>query len=205
MIGFYNYSVFMTYIGLIASVVGISFVISGAFTPAFICLLISGFCDMFDGRIARIKKNRSDLEKSFGIQIDSLCDVICFGVFPAIIGFCLGGTYPLRIISSCMIVLCAVIRLGYFNVMEIKRQSESEGKRDFYTGLPVTSVALVLPLAYIAKDRLDDYFPLFFQCLLILISLLFLMKIKVHKPGIIGAVIMSVLGIIIGLDFLFRS
>ena len=48
---------------------------------------------MFDGKIARTKKNRTEDEKRFGIQIDSLCDVVCFGVFPIVLCYELGMTH----------------------------------------------------------------------------------------------------------------
>ena len=51
---------------------------------AVICLMIAGFCDMFDGTIASTKE-RTQQEKCFGIQIDSFSDLICFGALPAII------------------------------------------------------------------------------------------------------------------------
>ena len=80
MIGFYNYSVILTYISLLSSVFGMTQAIHGRFKAAVFCLALSGLCDMFDGKIARSMKNRTEDEKSFGIQIDSLCDVVCFGV-----------------------------------------------------------------------------------------------------------------------------
>ena len=85
MIGFYNYTVILTYISLLSSVFGMTQAIHGHFKTAIFCLALSGLCDMFDGKIARTKKDRTDDEKSFGIQIDSLCDVVCFGAFPALI------------------------------------------------------------------------------------------------------------------------
>jgi len=203
MIGFYNYSVILTYIGLGFSIIGITFAINDYFTLALICLLVSGFCDMFDGRIARTMKNRTELEKNFGIQIDSLCDLICFSVFPAIFGYCLGGNIILRTVSSIMIILAAVIRLGYFNVMEQKRQSETQEKMHRYTGLPVTSTALILPVAYLTKDRIgEQLFPIFFQCTLMVLSIMFLVKIRVKKPGLIGVLIMAIVGFAVGIDFI---
>ena len=105
----------------------------------------SGLCDMFDGKIARTKKNRTEDEKQFGIQIDSLCDVVCFGVFPIVLCYELGMR---RIYSMAILVLyglAGVIRLGYFNVMETKRQQESSENRKYYQGLPITSMSVVLP------------------------------------------------------------
>lgn len=87
---------------------------------------------MFDGKIARTKKNRTEDEKQFGIQIDSLCDVVCFGVFPIVLCYELGMR---RIYSMAILVLyglAGVIRLGYFNVMETKRQQETSENRKYY-------------------------------------------------------------------------
>ena len=78
MIGYYNYTVVLTYISLASSVFGMTQAIHGRFKTAILCLAISGLCDMFDGKIARTKKDRTEDEKAFGIQIDSLCDVVCF-------------------------------------------------------------------------------------------------------------------------------
>ena len=89
-LGIYDYTVILTYISLGISVFGISRALEGDFKVAIFCLALSGLCDMFDGKIARTKKNRTDDEKNFGIQIDSLCDVVCFGIFPVMICYCLG-------------------------------------------------------------------------------------------------------------------
>ncbi|MBQ1536339.1 MAG: CDP-alcohol phosphatidyltransferase family protein, partial [Ruminococcus sp.] len=75
MIGFYNYTVILTYLSLCSAVVGITQVFEGREARAILCLLISGICDLFDGKVARHKKDRTDEEKLFGIQIDSLCDL----------------------------------------------------------------------------------------------------------------------------------
>ena len=71
-LGIYDYTVILTYISLGISVFGITRALEGDFKVAIFCLALSGLCDMFDGKIARTKKNRTDDEKNFGIQIDSL-------------------------------------------------------------------------------------------------------------------------------------
>ena len=203
MIGFYNYSVILTYVGLLSSVFGITQVFEGHDAIAFFCLVISGICDLFDGKIARSMKNRSDHEKVFGIQIDSLCDLVCFGVFPAVLGYHYPTVYPMRLIPSLMIVLAAVIRLAYFNVMEEERQRETEENRKEYEGLPVTSVCIVLPLLYIGRHNIPTYiFPYVFQGFLVLISVLFVLKIKVNKPSNKGLLVMFTLGLIILFSYL---
>ena len=71
MIGFYDYTVILTYISFASSISGIFLATRGHFNWAIFCLAFSGLCDMFDGKIARTKKNRTEDEKRFGIQIDS--------------------------------------------------------------------------------------------------------------------------------------
>ena len=152
MIGYYNYTVILTYMSLISSVIGMFFAAGfGGMERhpeyAIICLMVSGLCDMFDGKVARTKKDRTECEKKFGIQIDSLCDAICFGVLPVVIGYSVGmrdwADLPILVIFP----LCAVIRLAYFNVAEEERQKKTAENRKVYEGLPVTSVALILPPA----------------------------------------------------------
>ena len=149
-VGFYNPSVILTYIGLCSAVFGIYLAIHYIFKWAIFCLMLSGLCDMFDGTIAR-KIKRNDAEKKFGIQIDSLCDLVCFGVQPAVIGICFfrgSSSDILGYVAGAAIVLAAVIRLAYFNVMEEERQSKTNEKRHSYEGLPVTNSAVIAPFAY---------------------------------------------------------
>ena len=149
MIGFYNYSVVLTYISLLSSVFGMTQAIHGRFKTAIFCLALSGLCDMFDGKIARAMKNRTEDEKSFGIQIDSLCDMVCFGVFPAMICYLLGVRGIIGMIVIAIYCVNSVIRLAFFNVMEAKNALVSEDGQKFYKGLPITSMAIVLPLSLI--------------------------------------------------------
>ena len=122
MIGFYNYTVVLTYIGLVSSLCGIYLSMNGRHvTAAVILLMISGLCDMFDGKIARTRK-RTENEKRFGIQIDSLCDLICFGLLPCAIGYSIGMNKIYHVAVLVFFTLAAVIRLAYFNVMEENRQ-----------------------------------------------------------------------------------
>ena len=69
MIGFYNYTVWLTYISFLSALIGIYFSFNDNPFYAIICLMFSGFCDMFDGMVARTKKDRTNEEKRFGIQI----------------------------------------------------------------------------------------------------------------------------------------
>ena len=148
-IGFYNYTVILTYLSLISGVVGMKFAYDGRIGLAICCLAFSGVCDMFDGVVARSKKNRTEDEKNFGIQLDSLCDVVCFGVFPAVILYFSGVNNIFGVAILVFYVLCAVIRLAFFNVLETKRQRNEGGCAKGYRGLPVTTAAMIFPFFYI--------------------------------------------------------
>ena len=184
-IGFYNYTVILTYLSLISGFLGIIFSIRGNLDFAVICLVFSGVCDMFDGMVARTKKNRTADEKNFGIQIDSLCDVICFGVFPAIYLYCSGLNTPWGIAIAVFYALCALIRLAFFNVIETKRQETENGCAKFYRGLPVTTCAIVFPLAYLVGLALPENALLIIHHILpVLMVILFIGDFRVPKVDI---------------------
>ena len=125
MIGFYNVSVILTYLGVVSAVFGMTAAFHGNFKIAMLCLMLSGLTDMYDGTIAK-KIKRTDDAKKFGIEIDSLCDLICFGAFPVVIGFALGMDHWYARIAYMLYILGAVIRLAYFNVTEEQRHDSAD-------------------------------------------------------------------------------
>ena len=181
-LGFYDYTVVLTYISLGISVFGITMALEGNFRMAIFCLALLGLCDMFDGKIARTKKNRTEDEKNFGIQIDSLCDVVCFGVFPAMICYCLGVNTPAGVAALIFYSIASVIRLAYFNVTEAKRQTQTEENRKYYQGLPITSMAIILPFLYLMRRYYMIHFLIVIHIAVIIVGLLFILNIKVKKP-----------------------
>ncbi|MBQ3078853.1 MAG: CDP-alcohol phosphatidyltransferase family protein [Clostridia bacterium] len=195
MIGYYNYSVILTYLGLGTGVVGITSALNGNIRLSIICLLLCGFCDMFDGTVARRCK-RGDEAKCFGMQIDSLSDLVCFGVFPAMIGYVLGAANIFTLVCMIVYILAALIRLGYFNVQEIMREPE-DGKRTHYTGLPVTSAALIMPaIAMIGAVRFAAW-PYVYPFALLLMSFAFICRVKIRKPYGAALAVFAVLGALI--------
>ena len=193
MLGFYNYTVILTYIGMLVGFSGITSALNGDPKTAIICLMVSGVCDMFDGKIASTM-DRTPEEKHFGIQIDSLSDLICFGVLPAVIICTITGHSTLSYYASGLYVLAALIRLAWFNVDEMDRQSISDGSRETYLGLPVTTAALILPvyleIAYTASLDGIKYSPY----LLLLMAVAFLCPFKLKKPAILGKISMIIVG-----------
>lgn len=192
MLGCYNYTVILTYLGTLSGFIGITFASRGLPYPALICLMISGFCDMFDGRISATM-DRTQQEKRFGIQIDSLSDLVCFGVLPALTVYSICGSL-LRYFVPAVYLLCALIRLAWFNVDEEMRQDTEAGSRDVYLGLPVTCSALILPIIFeicrAGRLPLDVICPVF----LIITAAAFLTPFRLKKPALVGKLIMLIIG-----------
>ncbi|MCI7138680.1 MAG: CDP-alcohol phosphatidyltransferase family protein, partial [Oscillospiraceae bacterium] len=181
LVGFYNYTVWLTYAGAAAAVCGIFFSAGGHPFWGVICLLFAGATDMFDGKIASTMK-RNEAEKNFGIQIDSLCDLISFGVLPVAIGYGLGLSGGFFFVSAVLYIICAIIRLAYFNVDEIMRQKNENGSRKTYYGLPVTAAAMLFPLIYGLKDLLGAALLPVYQVALFAVAAAFILKFKIRKP-----------------------
>lgn len=206
MLGFYNYGVILTYLSLASSVLGILAVLNGPhIVTAIVCLMVSGFLDAFDGTVARTRKNATAQEKSFGIQIDSLCDMVCFGVLPACIGGACGLHRPWQLALLALFVLAALIRLAYYNVMEMEQKNvDEEGKR-FFRGLPVTSVAIVLPIVYgiMMYCRLFRWADVILPVMFALIGIGYVTKIKIRKPTIYETLALILFGALVMAAILF--
>jgi len=204
MIGVYNYTVVLTYLSFVSALTGIYFSINGNTFIGIICLMISGLCDMFDGTVARMKKDRTVEEKKFGIELDSLSDLVAFGLLPSAIGVGLGIEKTWFSFVLFLFPLCALIRLAYFNVTETERTSKTNESRKEYLGLPVTTSAIILPVIYCLKKFLTNIFIYIYGISLFIIAILFIKKfkmIKLHGKELfilmfIGIVIFSMLLII---------
>ncbi len=193
-LGYYDYTVVLTYCGMIFAFCGILRVISQDYKRSVICLMLAGICDMFDGAVASTKE-RNEREKRFGIQIDSLSDLISFGVLPGIFVCVISGrTMPVEIIAT-FYVLCALIRLAYFNVLEEDRQKETAERRKSYLGVPVTTVAIMLPLVYALHVYGVCKSMLWFPILLLIMGMGFLTPVKIKKPDMIGKLCVIALAI----------
>ena len=216
MIGYYGYTVWLTYLSAISAAIGITASLSGPGHPdvGLMCLLVCGLCDAFDGQVARRKKDRTDMEKAFGIQIDSLSDLVAFGVLPVCIGFSLkkrvlflmledsaytGGVlgklpFPVLAAVGAIYVLAALIRLAYFNVTEEERQKTEGGTRKYYTGLPVTSAALIFPTFLLIRKFVPADIGFVYYILLLAVAAAFLGKFQLKKPHMKSILVMVAIG-----------
>ena len=183
LLGFYDYTVILTYMSLLSAFSGMILSGKGMHTAAVFCLMFCGICDAFDGTVARTKKNRTEDEKAFGIQIDSLCDAVSFGVFPALLSVRMGLNGILGMAIAAIYSLCAVIRLAFFNVQEAKRQQAEEGKRKTYRGLPVTSISMIYPVIALLQLFLPaGAFRVVLHIVMAATAFAFVLDFSVKKP-----------------------
>lgn len=115
-----------------------------------VAIFFAGFFDMFDGRIARLTKTQSD----FGMEFDSLADVVSFGVAPCVIVYkwALYPIGPMGIAFATFFAACGAIRLARFNVLAKRPQTDP----NFFVGLPIPIAAATLIAAIMAHFKLYD-------------------------------------------------
>lgn len=115
-----------------------------------IAIFFAGFFDTFDGRVARITKTQSE----FGVQLDSLADVISFGIAPALLVYkwALLPLEALGFVGAFFYAACGAIRLARFNLIAAK----NKGTDEYFTGLPIPLAASVLIASLVAHIKLFD-------------------------------------------------
>ena len=200
LIGCYNKSFILTYIGVMCAVYGMF--MTEDISVMMICLILAGVCDMFDGFIARRCK-RTDKEKQFGIQLDSLCDVVDLLVFPTVILWktSIQSNFTLPLYKTLVFLVCVgyiiagIIRLAWFNIT-------TDGNTKYYQGLPVTFGAFLLPLLYLGFRSLP-VFTYIFPCFYLIIEFLFILNFELIKPGFKMLIAFSVMAILAILALIF--
>jgi len=137
----------ITVLAICAGLTGIRLAFEGRFELAVGMVLLAAFLDGIDGRIARLLKATS----KFGVQMDSLADIINFGVAPALVlyAYVLDQARSLGWIAALIYAIAAGLRLARFNVME-ERQVKAPWQSEFFVGVPAPmGAALVLLPVYL--------------------------------------------------------
>ena len=194
MLGFWNKSVYITYLGAFAAVAGLLLGIKyGNVDYAFVGMIIAAVCDMFDGKIARHMKNRKEIEKDFGVQIDSLADVVCFITVPAITLYAFGLNEIYQIVLLSLYVVCGIVRLGYFNVA----MSNKEKAIEYYQGLPVPMSVPFFGIVWLLLKLFSFNAVLVYTILVPIVGFLHISKIRIRKyTGAWFYILISALAII---------
>lgn len=178
-IGKYNKSVIVTYIGVVFSILGIYNALNHSIRFSMMFLIFAGICDLFDGKYARLHK-RTKEEEEFGVQIDSLADMINFVAAPIILALSLGLNSPYHLVIYSFYALAGITRLGYFN---IQAACDSDSPIAFYKGLPVTYAALIFPVLWVFSFwLLPSIFKTLYALTMFVVAVLFIRDIKIKKP-----------------------
>ena len=122
---------------------------------AFILLPLALVCDVLDGYVARMNKRRQSV---LGADLDSLADIISFGVAPAMLGFTLGlrGGWDMLVLTY--FVICGVSRLARFNVTALALADDETGKVKYFEGTPIPTSIVIVALLGVAVmlGRIDE-------------------------------------------------
>lgn len=197
LIGVYNPSIILTYISVFCSIGGIVNLMKSQDTDSFNymrvaipLLIIAGVCDMFDGTVARMCK-RTEKEKLFGVQLDSLADTVSFVVFPACILLHMANYSVSSVIIAFLYTFAGIMRLGWFNVT-------TEENKGVFQGLPVTLSAVIIPVIYTILESLDIsglLFSIIMQIVFVIVALLFILNFKLKKPDTKAKIALGILAL----------
>ena len=182
----------ITLAGLAMGLLASWLAIQGQPNLALVALIWAGIADMLDGPVAR-NLPRSEMASGMGKELDSLADMCSFGFAPAIIALQLGlGQFPLAVLAVFVYLGAPAIRLAYFN----RQGLEVTGGRPMFTGLPVTSVAGILPLAGLALPVMHEAWRVPFLCgVMLMLAAAMISGLRIPKPRKTGVIISGVMAL----------
>jgi CDP-diacylglycerol---serine O-phosphatidyltransferase len=157
----------ITVVNLALGVLGIYFVVVSELKLSFFAIFIASFVDRFDGLIAR----KMQIESELGKQLDSLSDLISFGVAPAFLVYQSSlheFGFP-GVLFIIIYIICGAIRLARFNIHEFSGH---------YIGVPITVAGCLLALSYLLNGIIPGYL---FMFLILILSFLMISTIQVKK------------------------
>ena len=145
-------------------------------------------------------------EKLFGVQIDTVCDMVSFGLTPVIIGYALGMRGVFDILVFLFFAVCGGVRLAYFNTQAIARP---DLKMDHFTGVPIPFICYVLPflvllMCFVPFSVMRVVLPIAY----LLIAVGYILKVRIAKMSLRTGLIMvaveaaCVLGLFLAGDIL---
>lgn len=201
-IGYYRPCDFLTMGNALFGIIGIILAITGNSGYAILCIIASGICDAFDGILAR-KGNYDKTQMSYGVELDSLADVISFGVSPAIITLCMVGFNHWSTILVCVFyAMAGLIRLAYFNTLDINGLSN----KNAFKGFPITTISLVYPLIYFVCYLFGFvYYDVIITLAMLFTGVSFIVPVQIKKLNTQGKGILSIIGILMIIVYIIKS
>jgi CDP-diacylglycerol--serine O-phosphatidyltransferase len=164
-------------LGLLSALLGIYFAIEGNFPASIIGVLWAVLFDWYDGIIARKMKKRTKEQGEFGSQLDSMIDIVSFGVLPAILLLSYGNFNVWFIPGAFVIIATAAIRLSYFNMYGLIDSKT-------YKGLALDNNVLLLAFIFLFEGFFKHLnFSIILYIVLMILSALNLSSIPTPKFG----------------------
>jgi len=165
----------LSLVGLLCALIGIYFAITGMFNLAIVGILWAVLFDWADGIVARQMSSRTDKHRAFGPQLDSLIDIVSFGVFPAIFLLSYGRYSPWFLPGAFLIVGTSAIRLSYFNVFGMIDKTT-------YKGLALDNNVIILSFLFLFEGFFKHtVFAIILYIILIVMLIFNLAPIKTYK------------------------
>jgi len=133
---------------LVIGMLAVSYAIDGKFVIASILILIAAFLDRFDGILARKMGTSSE----FGKELDSLADLVSFGVAPALTAYLwrLGDMGIAGLLIIILYVLCGALRLARFNIMNVS---------GYFLGIPITIAGALVAIIILSAGNAHVFVP----------------------------------------------
>ena len=194
-IGYYNLANFVTLTGLVCSVLACFMAASGNHFLAMLTLSLAALCDATDGRIARANRSATNRSRFYGVQLDSLCDMVSFGAVPCFIAYQMGYNGIIDILLYLLFCVCGATRLANFNTEAAVDSPDLKLKH--FTGVPIPFSAVLLPLLVIVH-MLAGHLSILFRLAFLVVGIGYVVRVKVPKPdgkaqAIIGAYMLACL------------
>ncbi len=162
-------------VGLFSALLALYFALIGIFPAAMIGLIWAVFFDWNDGKIARKIKGRTAIQGQVGGQVDSLIDIVSFGICPAVILLSYGNYSPLLFPGAFLIVAAGVLRLSYFNIFGLDGKST-------YQGLAYDNNAIILVFVFLGENFIStSAFTIVLYITLIILAALNVAPIRTPK------------------------
>ena len=168
----------LTTASLFIGFLGLTWAIKGDYASCALCILSSCIFDGLDGKVARMTGTTSE----FGVQLDSLADLVAFGVVPSVMTYLwmLEGFGRLGLMAAFLFMACGALRLARFNVQA------ATGSKKHFIGLPIPAAActlatLVLFTQYVPEAYVTSYVPTFTLGLMYVLSFFMVSTIRFYS------------------------
>ncbi len=187
----------ITLVGLCCGFFSIYSSARGATTVAVIALLWALFCDWFDGPVARRTLGRTDIDRAFGGQLDSLVDLVSSGAGPAMLLLSVGQFNPWFLPGACALMIAGAMRLAHFNVIGM-----NSGE---YSGLPIDTNIIAVTALFAMREPLgESLFPGVLYAVVVLLALLNIGRFR--SPKLVGFWYYLIATYVLGMTlFFYRS